>query len=64
MRYFLTGIILNLFGLYLIITPIEKLNEIFPKITSPSAAKIGGSISLIMGIFILVLQIGEWMKKL
>lgn len=64
MRYFLTGIILSILGLYLIITPIEKLYQKFPQIPSELAPKIGGGIALVIGIFLLVLQIAEWMKKL
>lgn len=64
MRYFITGIILSILGLFLIISPIEKLYQIFPQIPSPLAPKIGGGIALIIGIFLLVLQIIEWSGKL
>lgn len=64
MRYFLTGIILSILGLSLMITSIEKLYQIFPQIPSSLAPRIGGCIALVIGIFLLVVQIAEWSGKL
>ena len=64
MRYFITGVVLTLLGLYLLITPIDKLYKVLPNIPSPIAPKIGGGIALVIGIFILIIQIGEWSGKI
>lgn len=63
MRYLITGIILALLGGFFVFAPMDNLYQVFPNIPSPMIARIGGGVALVMAIFILILQIGEWMGK-
>ncbi len=47
-------------GVMMVITPADKLKQQFPKMPSTKAAKIIGGIVAVVGMGILIIQVGVW----